>query len=82
MPKGFCVTELRRIRFGVGIGRNNCLINLKHTGKLEPVSEEWLSPWKKCPPRHSFLGTNVPPDTRNEEKMSPRVKVSPQYIIV
>ena len=27
-----------------------------------PVSEAWLSPWKKCPPGHSFLGTIVPPD--------------------
>ena len=28
-----------------------------------PVSEAWLSPWKKCPPGHSCLGTTVPPDT-------------------
>ena len=27
------------------------------------VSEAWLSPWKKCPPGHSCLGTTVPPDT-------------------
>ena len=28
-----------------------------------PLSEAWLSPWKKCPPGHSCLGTTVPPDT-------------------